>query len=129
VLVAEEPDEDAVVLPLPRGGGPGEYMAAAEPGREAGSGNNSGLMYSPFIPRSGNIASVLEEEGRGGGRAHSSEERASVSLSASLPSAGRYAAIAAAADDLFLAVVLDDPELVDSEDPGVGSGFRIFLFI
>jgi len=106
-------------------------MAAAEPGREAGSGNNSGLMYPPFIARSGNIASVLEEgRGGGGGRAHSSEERASVSLSASLPSAaGRYAVITAAADDLFLPVVLDDPELVDSEEPGFGSGFRIFLFI
>ena len=99
-------DEDAVVLRPPRGGGPGEYMAAAEPGSEAGSGNNSGLMYPLFIARSGNIASILEEEGRrgGGGRADSSEERASVSLSASLPSAaGRYAAITAAADDLFFA--------------------------
>lgn len=37
-------EEEEVVEPVVRVGGPGEYIAAADPGREAGSGKSSGLM-------------------------------------------------------------------------------------
>jgi hypothetical protein len=46
VLVEFDVEEDPsdVVEPVVRVGGPGEYIAAADPGRDAGSGKSSGLM-------------------------------------------------------------------------------------
>jgi hypothetical protein len=123
-------DDDEAVEPVVRVGGPGEYIAAADPGREGGSGKSSGLMWSPFTPRSTKGApedgTSPDSEGSGAGGT-SRDERASVSASASFPTSmtsGDLYAVAdstAAAEDLFFGL--------SGSLEWDGSGFRIFLNI
>jgi len=106
---------DDVVDPVVRLGGPGEYMAAAEPGLEGGIGKFSGSILFPLVSLRGNANCKVCD----GWETPRSESTITwgASVTVEEDEDGLWVEVLAA-DDLFLR---------GGSLPDRGSGFRIFL--